>query len=100
MKKAKKAIKKTKKPKGRVAGIGEWRREIIARDRACRNCGLTQNLTAHHICNYKDYPELRLTLSNGAALCVECHKLFHKLFGKTKTTKEQFEVFLGGYVNN
>lgn len=58
----------------------EWRRNVFARDGyECQRCDTPASgrLNAHHIKEYKDYPELRLELSNGVTLCNKCHKKAH-----------------------
>ena len=40
------------------------------------------------------------TLDIGITLNKEIHKQFHKLYGKTNNTKEQFEEFKSNYLNN
>lgn len=73
-----------------------WREAVYRRDDftclKCRNRG--GRLHPHHILNFASNPELRFEVSNGGTLCVECHKLFHKLFGKKRNTKEQFQQFI------
>lgn len=58
-----------------------WRIEVLKRDDyKCKyeNCGIKTNI-AHHIRPSKEYPELRVELSNGMTVCLEHHKLIHKL---------------------
>ena len=62
---------------------------------ACQKCGSTENIQLHHICNFVDYPELRLDEENCACLCSRCHKAFHSTYGLKNTTREQFFEFLG-----
>jgi hypothetical protein len=56
-----------------------WRNAILRRDgRRCVKCGKSRGtLHAHHIKAYKDFPELRLEVSNGETLCEDCHKEEH-----------------------
>lgn len=53
----------------------QWRKSVFERDDyTCQLCGIKGTyLHADHIKRFADYPELRLTLSNGRALCVACH---------------------------
>ena len=60
-----------------------WREAVFKRDGfKCRMCGYVPNrsgtLNAHHIRLWSRFPELRLEVSNGVTLCVECHKFAHK----------------------
>lgn len=52
-----------------------WREAVFKRDNwTCRMCGVRGGrLEAHHIKGYKQFPELRFEVSNGATLCHECH---------------------------
>lgn len=54
----------------------EWRTAVFARDNyTCQICGQRGGrLQADHIKPYKAFPDLRLDLSNGRTLCIECHK--------------------------
>lgn len=74
-----------------------WRESVYQRDDyTCLKCKARGGrLHPHHIVNFASHPELRFDPDNGATLCVGCHKLFHKLFGKKRNTKEQFQQFLG-----
>jgi len=55
-----------------------WVKAVKDRDGwACRECGSTARLHAHHIKRWRDYPELRYEVSNGITLCHECHEKAH-----------------------
>lgn len=59
-----------------------WRTTVFERDDyTCQICNTRGGeLNAHHVQSFKDYPELRLELSNGITYCKPCHKAegFHK----------------------
>ena len=56
----------------------QWRTVVLARDdHVCRVCGGMEKLNAHHILPVKDYPELRLIVLNGLAICKSCHREKH-----------------------
>lgn len=54
-----------------------WRESVFKRDDyTCQICFVRGvKLQADHIKQFAKFPELRLELSNGRTLCVECHKL-------------------------
>lgn len=66
----------------------EWRTAVFQRDNyTCQWCGqVGGRLQAHHIKPFMEYPNLRLELSNGITLCLECHKETDT-FGWTKYHK-------------
>ncbi|SRR6266550_2072632 len=53
-----------------------WREEIFRRDNyVCQECGKRGGrLQAHHKKSYALFPNLRFDISNGEALCEDCHK--------------------------
>lgn len=63
-------------------------------DYKCVKCGSPDNLRMHHICNFADYPDLRLSLDNCVCLCDSCHRKYHKIYGLKNTTRQQFTEFL------
>jgi 5-methylcytosine-specific restriction endonuclease McrA len=72
----------------------EWKKAVLERDgHKCLKCGTTEGLCACHKLQYKDYPELRLSVDNGMTLCDACHREFHRLYGKDNTL-EQVDEFL------
>jgi hypothetical protein len=75
-----------------------WREAVFARDNwTCQKCGKRgEDLQAHHILNFADFPELRTSIENGITLCKNCHDRFHKIYSKKNNTKEQLEEFLKG----
>lgn len=59
------------------AAYREWRKAVFERDNyQCVICKDKRggNLQADHIKQFAFYPELRLELSNGRTLCIDCHK--------------------------
>lgn len=53
-----------------------WRAAVYARDgHACRVCGSTDGLNAHHIKTWARHPRLRFAVSNGVTLCRVHHEL-------------------------
>ena len=71
-----------------------WRGQIFRRDNyTCQCCSQKGRLNAHHLESFHAKPELREDLENGITLCVNCHKDFHKRYGKLNNTKAQFEEY-------
>lgn len=75
----KKTLTKNKNLDNRVGNPSlKWVREVKARDEyKCQDCGATEDLEAHHIKSWADYPDLRLDVNNGITLCHACHVKRH-----------------------
>lgn len=51
-----------------------WRQAVLERDgKICQICGGPGSVT-DHIKRFRDFPELRLEVSNGRCLCLVCHR--------------------------
>jgi hypothetical protein len=76
-----------------------WRLAVFKRDKyTCVWCGqVGGKLHADHIKSFADFPELRLVLSNGRTLCIECHKKTDSYLskGKKKRKPAQLSLSLG-----
>lgn len=72
-----------------------WSKEIMKRDDyTCQTCKKRGGkLNAHHIYAWNKYPEQRFKIDNGVTLCVDCHKEFHKMYGRGDNTREQFKEY-------
>ena len=72
-----------------------WREAVFARDNwTCQVSGVRGGkLVPHHLQNFAEYPELRFAIDNGVTLSKEEHAAFHKQYGYTKNTVEQFIKF-------
>lgn len=56
----------------------KWRRGVIDRDKRCMVCGTKDNLQAHHIKSFAQFPLLRFDLKNGITMCELCHRNHHR----------------------
>lgn len=60
-----------------------WRLQVYERDNfscvCCRETG--DNLEAHHILSFAQYPQYRFVIENGVTLCQDCH---YKLHGRNR----------------
>lgn len=67
-------------------------KNVLKRDNyTCQKCGKTDTrLVVHHKDGYNWCIEKRTIPSNGVALCEECHKEFHHLYGTGNNTEEQY----------
>jgi hypothetical protein len=62
--------------------VSRWRRNVLNRDgNACVECGVNENLQVHHICQWSEYPALRVDVDNGQTLCGGCHYKKHPKMG-------------------
>ena len=59
----------------------EWRNLVYSRDKyTCQTCRLhrrEENIVAHHIYSWSDFPKLRFDVYNGLTLCRSCHYKIH-----------------------
>lgn len=74
-----------------------WRLSIFQRDNfTCKKClQKGGKLHVHHIFPVKKYHELIMEKNNGVTLCVNCHRLFHKLYGIDNANDVLFNKYLG-----
>lgn len=78
-----------------ISGYSRWVDAVKKQaDFSCVKCGSKKDLVAHHINNYRDFPEGRTDVSNGACLCSPCHYLFHGIYGMSGTNVLDFENFM------
>lgn len=70
-----------------------WRDAVFRRDNwTCRKCPYKgHDIIAHHIKDFKGYPEFRFSVDNGVTLCRVCHKMLHYNIGEeTRFKKGQY----------
>jgi len=73
-----------------------WRKKVMERDcYTCQLCGNKKgnNFNVHHLDGWNWCKEKRFDEDNAITLCIDCHKQFHKQYGKGDNTKEQFEEY-------
>ena len=76
--------------------LSKWAIRVKERDNyTCQICGNSPSgkLNLHHLNAWKSFPEQRFDLDNGVTLCVDCHKEFHKMYGRGDNTREQFNEY-------
>lgn len=69
-----------RKRQGDTHKNNKWRKAIYNRDNfICQECGVAgTQLNAHHIKFWSKYLKDRFKISNGVALCLNCHKYIHR----------------------
>ena len=82
-----------------MPGYKNWARDVKIRDNlTCQVCDIKDTkFEAHHLYNYKDYPEYASKIDNGVTLCQSCHIKFHQEYGKDYNNPDQFEEFKEKY---
>lgn len=66
----------------------QWRKAVMERDgHTCTQCGATDELEAHHIKPFAEFPDLWYDVSNGVTLCHKCHALLHFASKSDKQTE-------------
>jgi len=62
-----------------IKNLSDWRVAVLAKGAYCRDCGADDvPLHAHHIKPKFAFPELKLVVDNGVALCPTCHCKRHQ----------------------
>lgn len=86
-------------PLGRqdIPELRQWRRDVLKRDQhTCQMCG-DKAKRVHHKASFSRVPELKYSVTNGVALCKDCHKLFHMVYGFHRFTSEDWDDFFREY---
>jgi hypothetical protein len=72
------AARKPEAAKHRGHDYRRWATAVYERDGfACRQCGSTGAIHAHHVKEWSEFPELRFKVSNGLTVCQDCHQIIH-----------------------
>lgn len=76
----------------------DWRSGVYkAFNFSCDICGCKSSkknkIVAHHLESYDVNIDLRYDISNGVALCEQCHIDFHKKYGYGQNTAEQYHEY-------
>lgn len=80
------------------AAHARWRQQVYKRDKfTCLRChdATGGNLNAHHIVGHSSNVALRWEVSNGATLCVTCHRGFHSRYGLHDNNAAQLAEYFG-----
>lgn len=73
-----------------------WTVSVFSRDDyTCQCCNRRGGkLHAHHIYNYSQHKDLRTDVSNGVALCKDCHRDFHNTYGYQDNDEHQLKEYI------
>lgn len=73
-----------------------WTKTILEKyNYTCYSClKVGGDMASHHLNGYHWAIDERFLLDNGVALCSDCHREFHNLFGYKYNTREQFIEFM------
>ena len=75
-----------------------WRLSVFERDNfECQRCEFRGKLHPHHMLAFAEHKEERFNVDNGITFCVECHKGFHKKYGKKNINPEQVKEYVKDY---
>ena len=72
--------------------VRKWTKEVLKKGE-CELCGAREQLEAHHIIKWADFPPGRIDVKNGMCLCHDCHTNEHRedrsyFMMKAKTSKK------------
>ena len=72
----------------------DWRKKVFERDDyTCQECGKRGgDMEPHHIKEWCNYPELRLSVENGLTLCPVCHRKTDNFGNKSIKLKSQHAI--------
>lgn len=71
---------------------------VLKRDKVCQCCGSTENIHVHHLNSFKHYNSLGADPNNGIALCEDCHRQYHSIYGNSHhNTSVNFAKFMREY---
>lgn len=73
-----------------------WRITIYERDNyTCQKCKqVGYKLNVHHIESYAEHENKRCDIDNGITFCHNCHRKFHKKYGRKNINRKQLDEFL------
>lgn len=72
-----------------------FRFEVYKRDDyECQKCGCNHSLNAHHVIPYAENTELRTKVDNGITFCEECHREFHKIYGRKNIGQKEIDEYI------
>jgi RNA polymerase subunit RPABC4/transcription elongation factor Spt4 len=92
--------RREREEQNRDPALKSWAKRVKRRDgEACRVCGSTDTLHAHHLYAKTASPWLRVKDENGVTLCGgadSCHNELHQRYGFGDNTPDQFIEWLRG----
>lgn len=78
-----------------------WRNEIIeSNNYTCQCCGLyNKELNVHHLHDFANHPDERMSIDNGIVLCEDCHSLkrtgsLHSMLGAENIGEKELEEYI------
>jgi hypothetical protein len=77
----------------RPRAFNAWSARVRRRDGDCDMCGSTRHLQAHHLDGWHAAPEKRYDMSNGIALCRNCHARYHADHKGAGITRASYRAF-------
>ncbi|AEW47106.1 putative HNH nuclease [Bacillus phage BCP78] len=79
-----------------LPGYMPWIRSVFKKDNyTCQKCNARGvGLEAHHKDGWSWCEERRFDVTNGATLCIECHKDFHDKYGYGDNTEQQYKEWV------
>lgn len=76
----------------------KFRIRVLKRDKVCQCCGATDSLHVHHLSSFVLHNSRGADTDNGIALCEDCHKEYHRIYGKLEDNNPvNFAKFMREY---